>query len=319
MLKNYKQAAMGIALIVAGICTAAFALRSPADATTTTEDASEVHHDEIVLPEVEIEPVPEEEFESEPEQFTTAPQQPVASEDPFLTEEQIVERNLKSHPVVDDAFFVVTDASRPNPPPFVQKVVAEAARPTKMMSPRDIAYFAKIQALFQAITATRNWEMPVTTVTRSGVLWKKTQAHILPNLTTAFVLFNKAEVPLLWARGNLVLDSTSQTSRYQKQKDKILGSILLPSRFPKTAETLGIGTSISATLHRKANRLFIKIPMKLVMVDGSPRADAVLMVTTTNGRDLPSLDLIIPMVMDSIQHTLITARVSRLLESDTFS
>lgn len=282
--------------------------------STETADTNSVPADQLDLPEVDDIELPEADVPEDT--LTETPDvRPIVE----TVEEEEPQAPVLSEPLpLDDSFYQVIINPQGPVSPFEAARAKDQSLPGKLMAPRDLEYLNQIQSLFLAKQATRTWGLTSSSFQRGGVMWTKTDFTLPTGMTSAFILFTKTGRPVVWARGSLVLDVTS-SGPVQRQKDLISKAVLSPSQFPKSATRFQVPGSMSLTLHRKKNRLYMTIPTRLVMVEGAPRADISIMLATTDGSAMSSQERAIPMALDLIQHTLIAARTSMLLTPDMFS
>lgn len=307
-----------VALIATGISLMTYVVKDTiarAQARSIeTADTNSVNSDQLDLPEVDDIELPEADVPEDT--LTETPDvRPIVE----TVEEEEPQALVLSEPLpLDDSFYQVIINPQGPVSPFEAARAKDQSLPGKLMAPRDLEYLNQIQSLFLAKQATRTWGSTSSSFQRGGVMWTKTDFTLPPGMTSAFILFTKTGRPVVWARGNLVLDVTS-SGPVQRQKDLISKAVLSPSQFPKSATRFQVPGSMSLTLHRKKNRLYMTIPTRLVMVEGAPRADISIMLATTDGSAMSSQERAIPMALDLIQHTLIAARTSMLLTPDMFS
>ena len=219
-------------------------------------------------------------------------------------------------PAIVDALFMT--AVKPVMTPVVQAAVKNAEVPSvgKLLSPKDVQRLREINDLLQARARTNNWDMRFPIVERSNVLWRKSEYKVPAGLTLSMVVFTKEETPILYARGDLILDTLSREDQtVLRRKDSIIKSITAPTAFPPNATPIGVGTTVTMKSYVRKNRAYFGIPLRLVLSDGDPRLDACLMITTTSGQTLPSIERLIPVAMEATMGLFIAARASKLIDT----
>lgn len=248
-----------------------------------------------------------------------------AQEDGFDEDGEVLNPDPNPTPLVDayhmDPAIAAAVFITPVKPAFYPKEqaaakVEEVPSVGKLMSPKDISHLQRISDLLYARAVTNNWDLRFPVVEQNGVLWRKSEYKVPAGLTLSMVVFTKGETPILYARGNLILDTLSREDQIVlRRKDSIIKSITAPTAFPPNATPIGVGTTVTMKSYVRKNRAYFGIPLKLVLSDGDPRLDACLMITTTSGQTLPSIERLIPVAMEATMGLFIAARASRLIDT----
>lgn len=306
MLIDIKRAFGGIALIttgVAGLVAAYHDYRHP-KVVDVTEITEEYDHSADL-------PIQEEEALDEPH-FVPEPVVEVAVPKPQPKPE---EPGMYIDPAVVDAMFGSVVAPKPvfrePAPDFIPQEPPVAGQ---LLSPTDMKVIQTTNDLLYGRAKTKNWDMLFPTVIRQNVTWRKAAFEVPNGLTISMVLFSKTGTPLVCGRGNLILDTRSQMDEtVTRRQQSIISSVATSEMFPANATPIGVGTTTTLKTYIRKNRAYFGIPVRLVLTDGNLKLDASLMITTTTGRPIPSIERLIPVAMDATAALFTTARASGLL------
>lgn len=303
---NIPRAFGGIALMVAGMmgfATVYKDIRSTNAGDPVPEHPTQDYDHGSELPTVSEEPP----VESDPMIDV-----PMKKEEPHPPQKQPDTRHMDQG--LADALFMPKIIAPKKPVPIIDIVQKDAPTVGKLMSPQDMAQYQRIQDILYARAKTNNWDMKFPVVERNGVMWRQSEVALPAGLTLSMVVFTKTGKQVLFARGNLILDTLSRADQtVERRKENILKSVTLPNQFPDNATPIGVGTKVTMKSYIRKNRAYFGIPLRLVLTDGDPRLDASLMITTTSGQPLPSIERLIPLAMDATMGLFIAARASKLL------
>ena len=319
MSVNIPRALGGLTMIVAGVAGLATAYKNylnsgVVDVVEVVEKPVEVVKKYDHTEELPVVP-PEAPVESDPMVDTIKEPDPIVE---ALVEKTEVRPGYMDASLVD-ALLDIKPQPKPSTPakpvaPKEEEQPKETPCVGKLMSPADIAEHQRIADLMYARAKTNNWDMLFPTVTKQGITWRASEVEIPSGITLSMVLFTKEKRPILFCRGNLILDTLShQSPTMDRRKESILKSVTLPGNFPEYSTPIGLGTTVKMHSYIKKNRAYFGIPLKLVLTDGDPRMDASLMITTTNGQTIPSIERIIPLAQRATHGLCIAARASGLL------